>query len=187
MTSPQDPHTKVYSHINGSTGDLIDRLAFIDLSKEGKANGVFIMHRECRTLVKLSPRQGRALGKLKATITQRFDFGEGFQFDVDCDCRYIFFCERDGNNGWKVRFIKLFYKKDKVIPVNGHTAPHFSEEELAKYPVRYRFLGAAQARLGYKIDTQLPTASNELRGTMYAAMEKWLDGEKIDLFWEKSN
>ncbi|KAH7124819.1 hypothetical protein B0J13DRAFT_565669 [Dactylonectria estremocensis] len=109
------------------------------------------MHRECGTFVKFSPRQGRALGKLKATITQRFDFRERFQFDVDCDCRYICFCERDGDNGWKVRFIKLFYEKDKVVPVNGHTAPHFSEEELAKYPVRYRFLGAAQARLGYKI------------------------------------
>ncbi|KAH7147031.1 hypothetical protein B0J13DRAFT_664936 [Dactylonectria estremocensis] len=149
MTSPQDPHTKVYSHINGGIGDLIDRLAvaelckgwpmyrdasewknlrslffddvtiwmtwsgprsvdeFIGLSKEGKANSVFIMHCECRTLIELSP--------------------------------------------------------------------------------RYRFLRAAQARLGYKIDTQLPTASNELWGTMYAAMEEWLDVGKTDLFWEKSN
>lgn len=33
MTSPIDPHTKIYSHINGTPEDLGDRLAVSELCK----------------------------------------------------------------------------------------------------------------------------------------------------------
>ena len=46
------------------------------------------MHRENGTLVDLNPVTGRAVGKMKATITQRFMFPEG-ACDVECDCRFI--------------------------------------------------------------------------------------------------
>jgi hypothetical protein len=171
------------------------------------------MHRECGTLVELSSDRNRAIGKMKATITQRFRWARGghcrddtngttsdgtngtetkvpvpTEFDVDCDCRFIFFCEKNPTTGeWKTKYVKLFYEKDKVVPVNAcpmRHSPKFSPEELAKYPVGYRYLGAAQARLGYKIDCVLPTASGELWDRMYAEMEKWLDGKEVDLFWE---
>ncbi|KAK3681111.1 hypothetical protein B0T22DRAFT_474019 [Podospora appendiculata] len=229
-TSPLDPHSKSYSHINGSTSELLDRLAvselckgwpvyrdasewknyralftqdatvwttwsgpqhvddFIAISKAGKEKGVFIMHRECGTLAELgSPEHGRAIGKMKATITHRFvaSDGSGSQFDVDCDCRFVFFCEKDGTAAWKARYVKLFYDKDKVVPVDGHTAPRFDKRELACYPEGYRYLGAAQARLGYVIDLNLPTPhDSRLWAKMYSEMEKWLDGEDVDLFWE---
>lgn len=170
------------------------------------------MHRECGTLVELSPRRNRAIGKMKATITHRFTFAPSrsssspstngtngtsikngttptAEFDVDCDCRFIFFCEKQtdeatGNTHWKAKYVKLFYEKDKVVPVDGATAPRFTPDELAPYPQGYRYLGAAQARLGYEIDVQLPTAGGELWERMYGEMEKWLDGEEVDLFWE---
>lgn len=161
------------------------------------------MHRECGTLVELNSRNRRAIGKMKATITHRFSFNAAngaaatngttsagshdvaAEFDVDCDCRFIFFCEKDGATGaWKAKYVKLFYEKDKVVPVDGHQAPRFSKEELARYPQGYRYLGAAQARLGYDIDLQLPTPSNQLWDRMYGEMEKWLDGGAVDLFWE---
>ncbi|AEO69764.1 uncharacterized protein THITE_114367 [Thermothielavioides terrestris NRRL 8126] len=250
MTSPADPHTRCYWHINGSTDTLLDRLAvaelckgwpvyrdasewknyrslfaddaivwttwsgprhiddFIEISKAGKAQGVFIMHRECGTLVELNPARSRAIGKMKATITHRFKFdsatctasngsdGGGVttpllaqpaEFDVDCDCRFIFFCEKDAATGeWKAKYVKLFYEKDKVVPVDGHTAPRFSAEELARIPEGYKYLGAAQARLGYQIDLDLPTAGGELWARMYGEMEKWLDGKRVDLDWERA-
>jgi len=166
---------------------------FINISKEGKSKGVFIMHRECGTLVELGvPRPGassssssRAIGKMKATITHRFtDPQDGSQYDADCDCRFIFFCEKNAASEWKAKYVKLFYEKDKIVPVDGYTAPRFTPQELAKYPDGYRYLGAAQARLGYNIDVCLPTAKGELWERMYGEMEKWLNGEKIDLFWE---
>ncbi|KAK4223895.1 hypothetical protein QBC38DRAFT_36280 [Podospora fimiseda] len=237
MTSPQDPHSKSYSHINGQAEELLDRLAvselckgwpvyrdasewknyrslftedatvwttwsgprsvdeFIAISKAGKEKGVFIMHRECGTLTELSREHNRAIGKMKATITHRFKFhpsngassasSEPSQFDVDCDCRFIFFCEKNPATGeWKAKYVKLFYEKDKVVPTDGVKAPSFARHELEKYPEGYQYLGAAQARLGYEIDLQLPTASGELWDRMYGEMEKWLDGGKVDLFWE---
>lgn len=33
MTSPQDPHTKSYSHINGHAEELLDRLTVSELCK----------------------------------------------------------------------------------------------------------------------------------------------------------
>ncbi len=170
---------------------------FIAISKAGKEMGVFIMHRECGTLVELNRRNNRAIGKMKATITHRFKFSpatgtkaatpdtETAEFDVDCDCRFIFFCEKNPTTGqWKAKYVKLFYEKDKVVPVDGFTAPRFAKEELERIPMGYKYLGAAQARLGYEIDVDLPTASGQLWDRMYGEMEKWLDAKQVDLFWE---
>lgn len=172
---------------------------FIAVSKAGKEKGVFIMHRECGTLVELSKSNNRAIGKMKATITHRFKFdpatgthgatpdSETAEFDVDCDCRFIFFCDKNpATQQWKAKYVKLFYEKDKVVPTDGFTAPKFAKEELDKIPAGYKYLGAAQARLGYQIDLYLPTASGELWDRMYGEMEKWLEGKQVDLFWDKN-
>lgn len=118
-----------------------------------------VLHRECGTLVELASAQNRAVGKMRATMTQRFDFGGGEPpFDVDCDCRLIFFCQREGEvdegvllapadagsnlnastswggrrrrtAAWKARFVKLFHDKDKIVPVDGGAGPRLTTEE----------------------------------------------------------
>jgi hypothetical protein len=160
------------------------------------------MHRECGTLVELNSATNRAVGKMKATITHRFGFDPSTgtlnttddskntaKFDVDCDCRFIFFCEKSGGGGgaWKAKYVKLFYEKDKVVPVDGKTAPRFTPDEVDHIPTGYKYLGAAQARLGYRVDVHLPTAAGELFDRMYGKMEEWLEGSDVDLFWEPVN
>lgn len=161
------------------------------------------MHRECGTLVELNSERSRAVGKMKATITQRFcmpaqpgiqrlapandEGGDQVEFDVDCDCRFIFFCEKDAAGAWKAHYVKLDYDKDKVVPADGKSAPVFPPGELKNYPEGYRYLGAAQARLGYKIDLSLPTPRTVYWWRMYQCMEKWLDGQDAGLFgWESA-
>jgi hypothetical protein len=143
------------------------------------------MHRENSTLVDLNSVKLRAIGKMKATITQRFNI-HGCAVDVECDCRFIFFCKKiksdAGNLEWKAQYVKLFYEKDKVIPVDGNSAPDFDERELNVYPEGYRYLGAAQSTLGHKVLYSLPTLQNRAFFDMYDAMETWLQGKDVGLF-----
>ncbi|OJJ45866.1 hypothetical protein ASPZODRAFT_68951 [Penicilliopsis zonata CBS 506.65] len=218
----------VWSHINGTTEEIIDRYLvtelckgwpvyrdasewknyrdcfvdqggyifttwsggmtiedFIQTSISSRANGDFIMHRENGTLVDLNPKTNRAVGKMKATITQRFTL-DGIEFDVECDCRFIFWCIKAPTAAspdtpvWKINFKKLFYEKDKIVPVDGKNVPVFTKEELDKYPYGYHYLGAAQAKLGHKILTDLPTMNNEGFYKNYEAMDVWLKGGNIE-------
>ncbi|KAK1456117.1 catabolic 3-dehydroquinase [Colletotrichum cuscutae] len=161
---------------------------FIRMSIAGKSSGASIMHRECGTLVELKPDTGRAVGKMKATITQRFKHHDGYEYDVDCDCRFLFFYEKTkGERGdgierdekhWKAAYVKLIYEKDKIVPVDGARAPVFADEVLARYPAGYRYLGAAQSTLGYEIGAKLITGEDERAcSKMYQSMERWLEGE----------
>ncbi|ODM16570.1 hypothetical protein SI65_08077 [Aspergillus cristatus] len=173
---------------------------FIESSKQCRANGDFLMHRENGILVDLNPSTNRAIGKMKATITQRFtDPATKAEYDVDCDARFIVWClkvplppragypvpgtglgPRAISGGWKMQYVKLFYEKDKIVPVDGKNVPEFSREELEKFPYGYRYLGAAQARAGKKVEGDMPTLNEDERfWDMYRAMEEWLNGEDV--------
>lgn len=160
-----------YDNAAWSGGLTIDD--FISASIEGRANGDFIMHRENGTLVDLNLATGRAVGKMKATITQRFNW-DGVEFDVECDCRFINFCIKEGGD-WKVVYIKLFYEKDRLVPVDGKTVPKFDHAEMEKYTPGYQYLSVAQARLGHPILNDLPTMNNAAFYQLYEAMDAWLE------------
>ncbi|KAL5045701.1 hypothetical protein BDW71DRAFT_214880 [Aspergillus fruticulosus] len=161
---------------------------FIQTSIDGRANGDFIMHRENGTLVDLNPETARAVAKMKATITQRFNTdtnnNEEVEYDVECDCRFIVFCQKfpgtPGPPAWKIKYIKLIYEKDRVVPVDGRSVPKFEKGELERFPYGYRYLGASQARLGHEILTDLPVMNNEGFDKMYEAMDAWLKGGDVE-------
>ncbi|KAJ9201387.1 hypothetical protein DTO164E3_3694 [Paecilomyces variotii] len=184
-----------------SGGLLIDD--FIDVSKKGRAAGDFIMHRENGTLVDLNPVTNRAIGKMKVTITQRFTVPDHsspspssnntITFDVECDCRFIFFCKKtisgsapDHSTEWKIQYNKNFYEKDRLVPVSrdgkaSTVLPQFSEEELEKFPEGYRYLGLAQEKFGgHEVLKDLPTMRDDeaFRG-LTRAMDMWLRAEKV--------
>jgi hypothetical protein len=77
---------------------------FIAGSKAGMDKGAFIMHR-CHGVTSDITLDGlRAVTKMKATITQRFDIDD-VQVDVECDCRFIFFFEKV-NGVWGARLVR---------------------------------------------------------------------------------
>jgi len=142
------------------------------------------MHRENGTLADVNLSKSRAIGKMKATITQRFVIDD-IHIDVECDCRFIFFCKKMGDS-WKANYVKLFYEKDKVVPVDGQNIPKgvFDKKELDKYPEGYQYLAAAQATLGHPILNDLPNAMNKGFFKMYESMEDWMQGKDVNLYWE---
>jgi len=155
---------------------------FIKVSIKGRKAGDFIMHRENGTLVNLNLAKERAIGKMKATITQRFKI-DNIPVDIECDCRFIFFVKKEDGE-WKTQFVKLFYEKDKMLAVDGKNVPEIPAGALDEYPEGYQILAWAQAKLGHKILGGLPTANNKGFFEMYEKMAAWLQGETVDLFWE---
>src|SRR6202022_2489157 len=99
------PDAFVYTTWTGRTA-IAD---FMNASKAGMDRGAFIMHRIHGTSVDL---QGnRAVAKMKATITQRFNL-ENCLVDAESDCRFcMFFEKRDGK--WGAAYVRHWYEKDK--------------------------------------------------------------------------
>ncbi|KAF7514756.1 hypothetical protein G7054_g15029 [Neopestalotiopsis clavispora] len=225
MTTSIDAQQGRYSHLNGSTADLLERFAvselckgwpvyrdssewknyrdifdtdatvwttwskgrsvddFIAISKQGKDKGDFIMHRECGTLVEYAPEHNRAIGKMKATITQRFKTPASLA-TADCPpapsltstatAASSSSAPRSGPTTAPTAPV--------VVPVDGVHAPMFPRELLDSFPEGYSYLGAAQSMLGYPVTKHLPTAQDHKSWfAMYAKMEEWLAGKDVDL------
>ncbi|KAK4706163.1 hypothetical protein P7C70_g8, partial [Phenoliferia sp. Uapishka_3] len=176
---PSRPHTSasasVYSHDQPQDGigkgapDITNPQTYqpsSSWSDEDRTRlGPMVQHRcnGCTVDVATSgPGAGiRGIGKLKATITQRFVFpstveGQTAEVDVDADCRLVFFVEKKAD-GWKTHFFKGFYEKDKATPVDPRFVPKFDDEKLASFPDGYRYLAYGQS-----------------------ATYKWLNGESIE-------
>ncbi len=61
--------------------------------------GVFIMHRCHGVSTDINLTATRAVTKMKATITQRFEI-DGCEVDAEADCRFAFFWEKgEGGRG----------------------------------------------------------------------------------------
>ncbi|KAK4047172.1 hypothetical protein OIO90_006281 [Microbotryomycetes sp. JL221] len=161
---------------------------FIKISEAGFAKGVKIAHRANGCTVDIAtsgPAKGvRALGKLKATITQRFTMptekeGETCQVDVDADCRLCFFVEKKNDSDWKCHFFKGFYEKDKMTPVDPRKIPVIDDDKLAGFPEGYRHLAYGQSA-AYKIKLDLPQSRGNEHDQFYQSFIQWLDGESVD-------
>jgi hypothetical protein len=129
----------------------------------------------------------RAVTKLKATITQRLVL-EGCEVDVECDCRFAFFWEKvDGK--WGARYVRHWYEKDKLIPVNPNEVPELSEKELETYPPGYRYLIYCQKRVqGVSPAVDMPghrrddsSINGKMHDKLYVQCKQWVEGLNLDI------
>ncbi|GME41178.1 probable pathogenesis associated protein Pep2 [Neofusicoccum parvum] len=160
---------------------------FVAGSKAGMDKGAFIMHRCHGTTSDINPEGTRAVTKMKATITQRFTI-DGAEVDAECDCRFCFFFEKiDGR--WGARFVRHWYEKDKLIPVNPAKIPVLDEEKLKSYPQGYKCLTYCQeATMGVKVLMDMPghrrdvgTPNGEKHDVLYRQAKAWVEGKEIDI------
>lgn len=139
----------------------------------------------------------RATTKMKATITQRFVL-DGCLVDAESDCRFLFFWEntRDQQTGescWKAKFVRHWYEKDKLIPVDPRYVPLIDEAQLQSFPSGYRYLAYCQEKtMGVKVLLDMPghnrergveggsKAAAEKHDLLYWQAKKWVEGEDVE-------
>ncbi|GAA6033657.1 hypothetical protein JCM8097_004369 [Rhodosporidiobolus ruineniae] len=168
-----------------SAGKSID--GFIEVSQKGFANGDRIMHKCLGTTVEVNATGQRGIGIVKTEITQRFESeaegGGTCEVDVECQNRFVFFVEKQANGDWKTAYYKVFYEKDKVIPVDPRRIPksavrwQINDDKLQTFPYGYRYLGYYQSLRGHAVKLDLPLADGEEHDRMYQAMCAWTDDE----------
>lgn len=156
-------------------------------SKAGMDKGAFIMHRCHGVTTDITPDATRAVTKMKATITQRFTI-DGCEVDAEADCRFCFFFENvDGR--WGARFVRHWYEKDKLIPINPAKIPKLDEAKLETYPQGYKCLSYCQElTMGVSVSRDMPghrrhvgTAPGEKHDLLYRQSKDWLDGKDIEV------
>lgn len=163
--------------------------------------GAFIMHRVHGSTTDISPEGTRAVTKMKATITQRFQLPQDTQesedkmceVDAESDCRFVFFWQKETEGSafpeeWRARFVRHWYEKDKLIPVNPQRIPKLDEAKLAKFPAGYRFLSYCQEEtMGVKVLLDLPghrregdNVNGKRHDLLYWQAKDWVEGREID-------
>lgn len=154
--------------------------------------GAFIMHRCYGTTTDISPDGLRAVTKMKACITQRFTL-DGCLVDAECECRFCFFWQKDTDGElagqWRARFVRHWYEKDKLIPVDPRKVPKMDDEKLKEYPSGYRYLAYCQEEtMGVKVVLDMPghrrepeTPSGKKHDVLYWQCKKWVEGEEVDI------
>lgn len=153
--------------------------------------GVFIMHRIHGSTTDINPEANRAVTKMKATITQRFEFEDGIEADAESDCRFVFFWSKDAQTGdWGANYVRHFYEKDKMIPVDPNRIPKIDAEAAKEYPIGYRYLAYCQERtMGVKVIRDLPghrresgsTINGEKHDILYKQIKAWMDGQNVEI------
>src|SRR6266536_1825410 len=160
---------------------------FIKFSKIGMDKGAFIMHRIHGSTTDINLEATRAVTKMKATISQRFKMktadGKDCEVDAESDCRFCFLFERNGDGDWKARYVRHWYEKDKLIPVNPNHVPVLDEKELERFPVGYRYLAYCQeATMGVKVSVDMPGHRREggnKHDELYWLSKDWVEGKDV--------
>ncbi|KAG9741900.1 hypothetical protein KCU73_g8802, partial [Aureobasidium melanogenum] len=146
---------------------------FIKASQAGMDKGVFIMHRIHGSTTDINQEATRAVTKMKATITQRLSL------------------KTDSQTGdWGANYVRHFYEKDKLIPVDPNRIPNIDVEAAKQYPIGYRYLAYCQERtMGVKVIRDLPghrrefgsTINGEKHDILYKQIKAWMDGQNVEI------
>jgi len=163
---------------------------FIKMSQAGMDKGAFIMHRVHGSTTDVTTDATRAVTKMKATITMRFDI-DGVEADAESDCRFVFFWSKNPKTGdWGANFVRHWYEKDKLIPVDPGRVPKIDHAKAMEYPVGYRYLAYCQeVTMGIKVLRDLPghgresgsTVNGEKHDMLYRQVKAWMDGEDVEV------
>jgi len=148
---------------------------FIKVSQEGYDKGVRILHFLGGLSIELKGR--RAIAQTKMTISQRAEV-ENVLCDVVCTGRFYDFLEKRKGR-WGLVLRQPIYEKDRIDPVDPAAKLALDQKLLAQFPQGYRHLAYLQARIGYKIKTDMPGLDGPEVEALYARGAAWLKGKSL--------
>jgi hypothetical protein len=148
---------------------------FIKVSQEGYDRGVHILHFLGGSSIDIKGK--RAVAQTKMTIAQRAVV-EKVLCDVVCTGRFYDFLERRRGR-WGLVLRQPIYEKDRLDPVDPAATPKLDKKLLASFPEGYRHLAYLQAKIGYKIKTDMPGLDGPAVEALYARGAAWLKGKKL--------
>ena len=148
---------------------------FIEMSKQGFARGVRILHFLGGSTIEVSG--PRAIAQTKMTISQRAPV-HGVLCDVVCTGRFFDFFEKRAAH-WGLVLRQPIYEKDRMDPVNPAARLELDSTLLAKFPEGYRHLAYLQSQIGYKIKMDMPGLTGPEVEALYARGDAWLGGAPL--------
>jgi hypothetical protein len=148
---------------------------FIEMSKQGFARGVRILHFLGGSTIEV--RGHRATAQTKMTIAQRAPVHEVL-CDVVCTGRFFDFFEKRAGR-WGLVLRQPIYEKDRLDPVDPAARLQLDAALLAKFPEGYRHLAYLQTQIGYKIKLNMPGLTGPEVEALYARGEAWLTGAPL--------
>src|SRR4051812_42059045 len=149
---------------------------FIEMSRQGWASGVSILHFLGAQSIDLAG--DRAISQTKMTISQRGPVHE-VAVDVVCTGRFYDFLERRGGR-WGLVLRQPIYEKDRMDPIDPAASPVLDPELLDRFPAGYRHLAYAQTRIGFDVKPDMPGLVGREVEALYARGARWLAGGPPD-------
>jgi hypothetical protein len=148
---------------------------FIEMSKQGFAKGVRILHFLGGSAIEV--RGTRAFSQTKMTISQRA-LVHDVLCDVVCTGRFCDFWEKRAGR-WGLVLRQPIYEKDRMDPVDPAAKLTLDQRLLATFPEGYRHLAYLQTQIGYKIKMDMPGLTGPEVEKLYARSASWLFGAPL--------
>jgi SnoaL-like domain len=145
---------------------------FIEMSKQGFAKGVRILHTLGGCTVEV--RGNRAIAQTKMKIAQRAKVHD-VMCDVVCSGRFYDFFEKRGGR-WGLVLRQPIYEEDRMDPIDPAAQLRLDPDLLAKFPEGYRHLAYLQTQIGYKVKVDMPGLTGPEVEALYARGAAWLAG-----------
>ena len=145
---------------------------FIEMSKQGFAKGVRILHFLGGSTIEV--RGHRAIAQTKMKIAQRA-LVHNIVCDVVCTGRFYDFFEKRGGR-WGLVLRQPIYEEDRMDPVDPAAQLRLDPDLLAKFPEGYRHLAYLQTQIGYKVKVDMPGLTGPEVEALYARGAAWLAG-----------
>ena len=145
---------------------------FIEMSKQGFAKGVRILHFLGGSTIEV--RGYRAIAQTKMKIAQRA-LVHDVMCDVVCTGRFYDFFEKRGGR-WGLVLRQPIYEEDRMDPIDPAAQLRLDPDLLTKFPAGYRHLAYLQTQIGYNVKVDMPGLTGPEVEALYARGAAWLAG-----------